>query len=169
MRVERQGMTCRPGGWLAAGLVAAAMLAAGGLTLFRHALDAAAEEAAAAQESHPGDPVEALIHRANSEALPLRTRTRAVWALGELRDRRALRHLDRLQVQQACDHERFVCQREVRLAMAKIRGELSLGHSLRRAWKKLGRQLDQHLVGPDGGSPRNRSDQDPEGTRAGES
>jgi hypothetical protein len=85
-----------------------------------------------ARERFPGDDVEALIAQATAAEAPLDERNRAVWVLGELRDRRALPALRALYVQQACDHERLVCQREVRKAIAKIEGELSPLRTLRR-------------------------------------
>jgi HEAT repeat protein len=123
-------------GWLAAAAAAGLVLAGAGLVVLQLALDAAVDEVAAT--AAPGeDRVEALIRLASAEDAPLERRNRAVWALGQLRDERALPALARLDVEGACDHSRLVCQREVRKAMAKIRGELSLRSSLRTALHRL--------------------------------
>jgi HEAT repeat protein len=112
-------------------VVAAAMLFVG----VRHfALRRAAD---AAHRQFAGDDVEALIAKAGAADVPLAERTRAVWALGELGDRRALPALRSLNVQEECDHARLVCQSEVRKAIAKIEGEMSPRHSLRQVVRRV--------------------------------
>ena len=95
-----------------------------------------------AQRSFQGDQMESLLQMAESEVQPLSERNKAIWTLGELRDQRALSVLNGLNVQEECDHERLVCQREVRKAIRKINGELSLQHDvrilIRKIWEKLG-------------------------------
>jgi len=90
-----------------------------------------------AENEFGGEPVSALIAKAISNEIPLRERNRAVRALGELRDPRALPTLQELNVQEECDHSRIVCQREVRKAIKKINGEMSLDHTLKDGLKKL--------------------------------
>ena len=100
-------------------------------------VSAEARERYAADAARTGRPDEltVLIALAADEGASLRDRNRAVWALGELRDELAIPALERLHVQEGCDHDRLVCQREVRKALAKIRGELSLRGSIRSAWR----------------------------------
>ncbi|HSL22759.1 MAG TPA: hypothetical protein VK886_14600 [Vicinamibacterales bacterium] len=69
-----------------------------------------------------GDEVEALITLVASERHTLAERGRAVHALGQLRDRRALPVLERFYTADECDHARFLCQRELRKAIEKCRG-----------------------------------------------
>jgi HEAT repeat protein len=87
---------------------------------------------AAAQREFPGDRVTALIAKATSTEQPLRARNRAIWALGVIGDERALPARRELEVQGECDHSRLACQREVRKAIRKIRGEMTPWHTLRR-------------------------------------
>ncbi len=56
-----------------------------------------------AREEHAGQPIDALIAYAASEGHGLRKRNRAVWALGELRDKRGLSVLEELRTGQPCD------------------------------------------------------------------
>lgn len=98
----------------AAGIV---VVAAGvvGLGLFIQAT--AHDDAQAAQREFPGDEVEALIALVQSDGHNLRTRNRAVWALGQLRDARALPLLTRYYTGNPCDHGRYLCQYELKKAI----------------------------------------------------
>jgi hypothetical protein len=87
--------------------------------------------------------VDALIRLAAAEDAPLPQRNRAIWALGEIGDRQALPALAALHRQEECDHSRLVCQREVRKAIRKIRGEMSLRHFAGRIWRRM-RGLEIH-------------------------
>ena len=108
------------------------------LVFFLQIRDASIQEITqASQQVHGGDPIDALAATATSEAFTLRDRNRAIWALGELRDELALPCLHELHVQEECDHERLVCQREVRKAIRKINGEMSPLHTLRTGLRKL--------------------------------
>jgi hypothetical protein len=75
----------------------------------------------AATNVHPGDRVEALIAYASCEAHSLRERNRAIWALGQLGDERALPFLDSLDGG-VCDHDHRLCQREIRKAIKLCEG-----------------------------------------------
>jgi hypothetical protein len=70
---------------------------------------------------HPGDRVDALIAYASCEEHSLRERNRAVWALGQLGDQRALPFLRSLEGG-TCDHEHRLCQREIRKAIRLCQG-----------------------------------------------
>lgn len=71
----------------------------------------------------PGDDVEALIRYVQSEQHSLGERNRAVWALGQLRDPRALPVLEAAFTGEPCDHARFLCQRELEKAIELCHGE----------------------------------------------
>ena len=72
---------------------------------------------------YPGTEVEALITYLK-KTKELRKKNRAIWALGELRDKKVLPILEALYTGAPCDHSRFVCQYEVKKAIKKIKGEI---------------------------------------------
>lgn len=75
-----------------------------------------------AVRDHPGDRVLALLAIVESETQPLAERDRAVWALGQLGDPRALPLLERLYTDEPCDHETHLCQQELAKAIRGCRG-----------------------------------------------
>ena len=77
------------------------------------------EYCAAAQNvyPHPGDAVAALCELMNSDSHSLRDRNLAVWALGRLRDARALPILNREYTGDECDHDQSLCQYELEKAI----------------------------------------------------
>lgn len=80
-----------------------------------------------------GDEVEALMRSVEDSTLPLRKRNRAVWALGQLGDPRALPLLESLHDGSECSHERALCQRELGKAIKLCRGATNLsGYVWRR-------------------------------------
>ena len=79
-----------------------------------------AQVCAAAQEDFPGDDVQALVAVLESDAQPLKERNRAIWALGHLRDARALPALEAAWTGQACNHDEAVCQYELRKALGYL-------------------------------------------------
>jgi hypothetical protein len=79
-----------------------------------------------AQLRFQGDPIEALIELAGCEACDLRDRNRAVWALGQLGDRRALPPLRRQVRGRPCNHAVEICQRELQKAIRKLEGSWAL-------------------------------------------
>lgn len=83
-------------------------------------IDAICEEACA---KYPGTKVEALITYLK-KTKELRKKNQAIWALGELRDKKALPILETLYTGAPCDHSRYVCQYEVKKAIKKIKGEI---------------------------------------------
>ena len=64
----------------------------------------------------------ALIEYMNSESHPLKERNRAVWALGRLRDPRALPALEGVYTGDLCEHARFLCQYELEKAIKRCGG-----------------------------------------------
>jgi len=86
-----------------------------------------------ARLSFPGDPAEALIAVATSENILLKDRNRAIWALGQLGDARALAPLGSLLTGKPCDHSAAVCQHELRKALRLCHGGVNL---TRWTWKR---------------------------------
>lgn len=75
----------------------------------------------AALREFPGDRVLALVAYAEANHHAWADRNRAVWALGRLRDTRALPMLERHYVGEPCDHAQMLCQYELRKAINLIR------------------------------------------------
>jgi hypothetical protein len=71
----------------------------------------------AAQSQFPGDEVQALMTMVQSERHGLTERNHAVWALGQLRDKRALPVLEKYYTGGPCDHAHYLCQHELRKAI----------------------------------------------------
>ena len=80
--------------------------------------------ARAAQE-YPGDRVEALMKYVESEDHTLRRRNRAVWALGQIGDERALIVLEKFYTGGPCDHDSRLCQRELGKAIKACKGSFN--------------------------------------------
>lgn len=78
--------------------------------------------AAVATREFPGDEVEALLAYVQSDEHGLSDRNRAVWALGQIGDRRALPVLEHFYTGRECQHSRFLCQKELRKAIDKCNG-----------------------------------------------
>lgn len=117
------------GAWLAAG-IGILLLAYAGICL---AIGAGIDDAIAkARLSYPGDPGKALIAVATSEGFPLKDRNRAIWALGQLGEVRAVAPLEALLTGKPCDHAAAVCQRELRKAIRQCRGGVNLTRWTRR-------------------------------------
>lgn len=99
-------------------LLLTAVTFAGTVWLIKSGVRVASE---AALHDQPGDVVLALMTYVESPNHTLRERNRAVWALGRLRDARALPVLKRHLTDGACDHERLLCQHELRKAITLLR------------------------------------------------
>jgi len=84
------------------------------------------EMSAEATKEYPGDRVEALIAYVSSENHSLKKRNRAVWALGQIGDKSALAVLESFYTGGECDHEKHLCQRELRHAIYGCKGGLNL-------------------------------------------
>ncbi len=77
----------------------------------------AREMGTTAQKEFGGDRVEALMAFVQSDRHALSERNRAVWALGQLRDPRALPVLQKYYTGEPCDHARYLCQAELKKAI----------------------------------------------------
>lgn len=80
----------------------------------------------AALREHPGDRIAALLAYADSPAVSLRQRNRAVWALGQMGDARALPFLEKHYHGGPCDHDKALCQYELKKAIKACRGGMNL-------------------------------------------
>jgi len=79
------------------------------------------EISAEATQQYPGDRIEALITYVKSENRSLRQRNRAVWALGQIGDKRALPVLTESYTGGPCDHDSRLCQGELQKAIKKCK------------------------------------------------
>lgn len=105
----------------AAGIVAVLILAAFVSVSRRIGADVRAASALA-MAHHEGDRVAALLRFAEDDRHSYSERNRAVWALGQLGDRRALAGLRKHHTGKPCDHARSLCQRELGKAIKLVEG-----------------------------------------------
>ncbi|MBW8040150.1 MAG: hypothetical protein FVQ85_09150 [Planctomycetes bacterium] len=87
---------------------------------------------AEATKEYPGDRVKALIAYVSSESHSLKKRNRAAWALGQIGDKSALAVLESFYTDGDCDHEKHLCQHELKKAIDLCKGGLNLTAWLRR-------------------------------------
>lgn len=80
----------------------------------------------AAVEVHAGDQVVALVAFVETPTHSLQERNRAIWALGQLGDSRALPVLEKHFTGGPCDHQRALCQLELGKALKLCRGGTNL-------------------------------------------
>jgi hypothetical protein len=80
---------------------------------------------AEATQQYPGDRVEALIAYVKSENRSLRKRNFAVWALGQIGDKRALPVLSQFYTGGPCDHNHYLCQGELQKAIKLCQGSFN--------------------------------------------
>ena len=81
-----------------------------------------------------GDRIEALIALVDCENCPLEDRNHAVWALGQLKDRRALPILYKYRTGMPCDHSRQICQYEISKAIRWTEGN---SYMLPQIWRVM--------------------------------
>lgn len=110
--------------WWAVGLAVVLLGAYGGLAGLAWSVQADAHELGErTMREFPGDEVAALIGLVQSEHHSLAERGRAVHALGQIGDKRALPALERNYTGRQCDHARFLCQKELRKAIDRCHGK----------------------------------------------
>ena len=78
-----------------------------------------------AQNLYQGDRVEALMAVLQSPDRFIFEKDHAIWALGQLGDSRALPLLDSLYTGEECDHERKICQYELKKAIKGCKGSFN--------------------------------------------
>ena len=71
-------------------------------------------EIAQVSHPHPEDDIAALMDYVQSSSHTLRERNYAVWALGQARDKRALPILEKYYTGEKCDHDKKLCQGELK-------------------------------------------------------
>ena len=102
-------------------LIAALLLGTG--WLIGSGVHAASE---AALLERPGERVPALMAYIESPTHTLQARNRAVWALGQLGDARALPVLEKHFTGRECEHSRALCQHELRKAIRLCHGATNM-------------------------------------------
>ena len=113
--------------WARRGLLGVAVLGGGAFLTLSWQIGSAVHAAgSAAVQEYGGDRVTALIAYADSPSHGLRDRNRAVWALGQIGDGRALRFLEKQYTGRPCDHERLLCQHELEKSIRLCRGGVNL-------------------------------------------
>ncbi len=70
------------------------------------------------------DKTEALLILLDSEEYTLKEKNKAIWALGVLKEKKALLKLELLYTGEECQHDSAICQYELRKAIHKIEGSL---------------------------------------------
>lgn len=83
------------------------------------------EISAEAAQLYPGDRTEALIAYVKDENRSLRKRNLAVWALGQIGDKRALPVLNQFYTGGPCDHNSRLCQGELQKAIKLCKGSFN--------------------------------------------
>jgi hypothetical protein len=66
---------------------------------------------------------EALLALIASDEYSLTEKNNAIWALGVLKDEKALPVLESLYTGKECDHDKELCQYEIKKAILKIKGD----------------------------------------------
>ena len=94
--------------------MAMSLLLAGVVISIRSGLQHDCDQAVA---RFPGDRVEALIQVVDCESCAFRDRNRAVWALGQMREERAIPVLRKYFDGERCTHSTRLCQKELRKAI----------------------------------------------------
>jgi hypothetical protein len=103
-----------------------------GLLILRWTIQSGLNEISREAQSahpHPGDNIGALIEVTQTESHTLKERNRAVWALGQARDDRALPVLRQFRTGNDCDHDHALCQHELEKAI-----NLCSGQTLNLLW-----------------------------------
>ena len=108
--------------WPVALAVAIAVMAVALSAVFSMIRSDVAEDVARAEREFQGDRVEALMALVDSDRHPFRERNRAVWALGQIADPRALPVLHKHYTGAECQHDKYLCQRELKKAIDTCSG-----------------------------------------------
>lgn len=106
--------------WAKAALVLSALLVLAIAGLQGYIEWSVREFSRSALKQFPGSAESALIDLVACETCPMQDRNHAVWALGQLREHRALPVLAKYRTRQQCDHARQICQYELEKALKRI-------------------------------------------------
>jgi hypothetical protein len=107
--------------WVFVAVAAFLLLVVGGYTaVFASIHSGVTNMARSAMAQYPGDRVEALCALVDCTSCGLSERNHAVWALGQLRDSRALPVLQKYYTGRQCDHSADLCQYEIRKAIKAV-------------------------------------------------
>jgi hypothetical protein len=100
-------------------------------------------ESSKAMEKFGGNRVEALVTLVDCTTCPVTDRTQAVWALGQLRDKRSLPILYKYYTGNPCDHQHMICQNELSKAIRWTEGKSFM---LPRIWSPFLRDKNSLAV-----------------------
>ena len=89
-------------------------------------------ESRSAMARFGGDRIEALISVVDCQDCRLQDRDHAVWALGQLKDKRALTVLHKYRTGKPCNHSRQICQYEISKAIRWTEGK---SYMLPQIWR----------------------------------
>ena len=92
------------------------------------------KESRSAMARFAGDRIEALMALVDCQNCRLEDRNHAVWALGQLRDSRALAVLYKYRTGKPCDHSRQICQYEISKAIRWTEGN---SYVLPQIWRVM--------------------------------
>ncbi len=109
--------------WISCAVVVVLGLVFAGFLALCSAIGSAVRNISAeALQERSGDRVLALMTYVGSNKHSLRERNHAVWALGQLGDRRALEVLEKYYTGGPCDHKHALCQKELQKAIDLCKG-----------------------------------------------
>lgn len=91
----------------------------GALGWIKHEANELANETSVAFEK---DKIESLLEVIDSKNYTLKEKNNAIWALGVLKDKKALPILEALHTGEECNHDKELCQYEIHKAILKIKG-----------------------------------------------
>ena len=92
------------------------------------------KESRSAMARFSGDRIEALMALVDCQDCRLEDRNHAVWALGQLRDKRALPVLYKYRSGKPCSHSRQICQYEISKAIRWTEGN---SYMLPQIWRAM--------------------------------
>jgi hypothetical protein len=92
------------------------------------------KESRSAVARFSGDRIQALMAVVDCQGCKLEDRNHAVWALGQLRDKRALPVLYRYRTGLPCNHSRQICQYEISKAIRWTEGN---SYMLPQIWRVM--------------------------------
>jgi PBS lyase HEAT-like repeat-containing protein len=86
----------------------------------------------AIKEFNKSECVQALLVKVQADNIVLAEKNKAVWTLGQLGDEQALPILKSLYTGEKCDHEKFLCQYELKKAIELLEGGFNVTRLVRK-------------------------------------